>query len=249
MISGVILAKNEEKEIEACIKSLSWCDEILVIDDASTDNTPVIAQKLGVKVQHHPMRDFASQRNFAMERAKGEWVLFVDADERVSNALKQEINHQLAKDNDIKGYFLKRLDVMWGRELNYGETANIRLLRLGRKDFGSWRGKIHETWKITGKTVELSNPLVHYPHQSISEFLTKINIYSDMRASELYEEKIITNAFLIIFYPKAKFVLNYIIRLGFLDGIPGLIHALMMSMHSFLVRGKLWLLWQKKVSS
>lgn len=249
MISAVILTKNEEKVIGDCIKSLTWCDEILVIDDSSTDNTTTIAKKLEAQVLHHPMKNFAAQRNHALQQAKGEWVLFVDADEIVPEALRKEIQKILANNTNVNGYLMKRQDILWGKALKHGETGQIQLLRLGRKNVGTWQGYVHETWHIKGKTAELSNPLMHYPHQSISEFLSKINRYSDIRAQELFEQGERTSAFLIIVYPKAKFAYNYFVRLGFLDGIPGIIHALMMSMHSFLVRGKLWLLWQKKFTS
>ncbi len=248
MISAVILTKNEEAIIEDCIKAVSWCDEIILLDDKSTDNTVLLAKELGAKALVHQLTDFASQRNYALEHTMGDWIFFVDADEKVSDALRKEIQNVLAN-NDIKGYFLRRQDTMWGKALKYGETANIKLLRLAKKDAGAWQGKVHETWHVTGKTAELSNPLLHYPHQSIAEFLFKINRYSDIRARELYVEGVKANALLIILYPQAKFVLNYVIKLGFLDGVAGFIHALMMSMHSFLVRGKLWLLWQKKSTS
>ncbi len=247
MISAVILTKNEEKNITACLESLSWCDEIVVIDDNSTDKTVDIAKKKGVRVYVHALENnFSEQRNFGLEKATGDWVLFVDADERISSALWYEIMANTNTPLDgYSGFYLKRQDSMWGKVLQHGETSNVKLLRLAKKDAGSWEGKVHEAWKVQGKKLTLKNPLMHYPHQSVNEFLQEINYYTDLRAEELYNKKIKTSWWSIILFPKVKFVSNYVIKLGFLDGLPGLVFALMMSFHSFLVRGKLWFLWQK----
>lgn len=246
MISAIILTKNEAKNIEECIKSLTWCDEKIIIDDNSTDGTLDIAKKLGVKTYINTLSDFSTQRNFALENAKGDWVLFIDADERISPALCFEIMQHINEPTEnYAGFYFKRKDIMWGKELKYGESGTIKLLRLARKNSGKWTGIVHEKWEISGNTTILINPLYHFPHQSVGEFLSEINYYTDLRAKELFKLKVKTDWLLIIIYTKAKFIQNYLIRLGFLDGLPGLIISLMMSFHSFLVRGKLWLLWQK----
>jgi len=247
MISAVILTKNEEKNIKKCLESLTWCDEKIVIDDFSEDKTVEIAKKMGAKVHAHKLNnDFSEQRNFGLATAQGDWVLFVDADEEVSQALWFEI---MAVTNDPKnfyvGFYIKRKDFMWGRELKFGEAGSLKLLRLAKKEAGSWTGKVHETWRIKGNTLLLQNAILHYPHQSVREFLEEINYYSSLRARELHKKKIKAGWLAIILYPKAKFIVNYFFKGGFLDGLPGLVFALMMSFHSFLVRGKLWLLWQK----
>ncbi len=248
MISAVILTKNEEENIETCLESLSWCSELIVIDDHSTDKTVKIAQQKGAQVYVRSLNsDFSGQRNFGLEKAKGTWVLFVDPDERVSPALWYEITHQINDQlNGYSGYYLKRRDVMWGKELRHGEIGSTKLLRLGKKGVGKWQGKVHEVWKIKGKTLTLHNTLLHYPHPTIEEFLKEINFYTDLRAQELYEKRVSSYWWMILFFPVGKFLHNFIIRGGFLDGLPGLVFAILMSLHSFLVRGKLWLLWQKK---
>ncbi len=247
MISAVVLTKNEEKNIEACLSSLSWCDEIVVIDDNSQDKTVLLAKKHGAKVYLHDMKgDFSRQRNYGLEKATSEWVLFIDADERVSAPLWYEImeytNNPLVS---YTGYLIKRTDIMWGKELLHGEVGNIKLLRLAKKDAGMWEDPVHETWKVKGKVLTLEKSLLHYPHPTVAEFLQEINFYTDLRAKQLYKKGKKASWWSIILYPKAKFVLNYFFRGGFLDGLPGLVFALMMSLHSFLVRSKLWLLWQK----
>jgi glycosyltransferase involved in cell wall biosynthesis len=247
MISAIILTKNEEKNIKDCLEGLSWCEEKIVIDDNSEDRTTEVAQELGAKIYKRHLTNFSDQRNYAIEKAKGDWILFIDADERISSALWYEIMQHINEPiENTNGFFLKRIDLMWGKELNYGESGKIKLLRLAKKNTGRWSGSVHEKWEIQGKIESLNNPLYHYPHQTTEEFLKEINLYTDLRAKELYEQKVMVNWLSIILYPKAKFFLNYFIRLGFLDGLQGLVTALMMSFHSFLVRGKLWLLWEKK---
>lgn len=243
--SAVVLTKDEEENIKKCLKTLRWCDEVIVIDDESEDKTRQIAKKMGVKVFTRPLNgDFAAQRNFGLEKTKGDWVLFVDADERVPPKLATEIK-QAIKDGKFVGFYLRRQDFIWGRRLNHGETANVRLLRLGQKGAGEWQRRVHETWEIKGKVGELKEPLFHYPHPTISKFLEQINFYTSLNASEFLRERRGVGLIQILAYPVGKFLQNYIFRLGFLDGTPGIIMALMMSFHSFLTRAKLYLLWKR----
>ncbi len=241
-ISAVILTHNEEKNISECLSYLSWCDERLVVDDNSSDKTREIAKKLGAKIFIHSLgNNFSEQRNFALEKATGEWIFFVDADEVISTLLKSEIelgikNYELS----INGYYIKREDYMWGKKLKYGETRDIWLLRLAKKNSGKWEGKVHEVWKVKGEVGELMSPILHYPHQSIAEFLKEINFYTTLRAEELFKQHVRVEWWDIIIYSRGKFIVNYIFKLGFLDGLEGLVIAIMMSFHSFLVRGKLW---------
>jgi len=246
MISAVILTKDEEKNLQECLESVKWADEIIVIDDNSTDQTIEIAKSLKAKVFSHPLNNnFAEQRNFALRQAQGQWVLFVDADERISPDLKKEIMEAI-KESDVNGFYLKRQDFFGGRALKYGETANVRLLRLGRKGKGEWQREVHEVWGIDGQVKELKNPILHYPHQTLSDFIDHVNFHSTLHAEALRKEGVKPSLWRIYFNPKAKFIKNYIFRLGFLDGTQGIIVALMMSFHSFLARAKLYFLYQKK---
>ncbi len=228
------------------MKTLQWCDEIIVIDDNSTDDTVSLSKQSGAIVYAHSLaNNFSEQRNFGLERVKGEWVLFIDADERVSEKLANEIQ-AVIRENNFAGFYLKRLDSMWGKILKHGEAGNMLLLRLANKNAGKWHGKVHEKWHVRGNIGKLNSPLMHYPHPTLTEFLQEINFYSTLRAEELYKQKISVPFWHIVAYPKGKFIQNYMFRLGFLDGVAGLVFALCMSLHSFLVRGKLWQLWQKK---
>lgn len=247
MISAVVLAKNEEKGIRDCLLSLRWVDEKIVIDDFSTDKTVEVAEKMGARVYKKPLQNnFAEQRNFGLEKANGDWVLFVDADERVGHSLQYEMTSAI---NDsmgaTRGYFIKRDDILWGRKLKHGEIGTVSLLRLARKGSGRWRGAVHEEWDVKGKKETLKHHLSHYPHPTIREFLQEINYYSSLRAMELHRKRKKVNSVSIVIFPFGKFIYNYFFRLGILDGIPGLIVAVFMSFHSFLAKGKLWLLWKR----
>lgn len=241
-LSAIVLAKNEESTIRDCLNSLSFCDERIVIDDFSTDKTAEIAKELGAKVYKHPLEnDFARQRNFGLEKASGDWVLFIDADERVNHSLQYEITTEISNPMDtVVGYFIKRHDTLWGRKVIHGEIGSTTLLRLAKKSAGKWKGRVHEAWEIKGKRGALTHKLDHFPHQSLREFLREINYYSTIRAEELHKMKKKIYVHQIAVYPIGKFMYNYVVRLGFLDGLPGFMIAIMMSFHSFLVRGKLW---------
>jgi len=269
MISAVVLTKNEEKNIERCLKSLDFVDEILLIDDYSSDETLLIVKSLKSKIKNFSLKlkifqrnlngDFAGQRNFGMQKASGEWVLFLDADEEVSKELKEEIKEvvkyaSLERD-DLVGFYIKRRDYFWGRELKFGEVLKVRrkgILRLIKKGFGKWYGKVHEELKVKSqklKVIKLRNFINHYPHPTIKEFLQEINFYTSLRAKELFSQGKKTNILEIIFYPFFKFILNYFVYLGFLDGPSGFVYAFMMSFHSFLVRGKLFIKHYEKLKS
>lgn len=247
-ISAIILTKNEEENIVDCLDSLDWCSERIIIDDNSGDRTKELAEKKAIIENHSLQEDFASQRNYGLTKAKGEWILFVDADERVGEELKNEIIYRIsqAENKGINGYYIGRTDIMWGKALTHGESGSIKLLRLARKNSGEWEGKVHEEWKIKEPKGQLESVFTHYPHKTLEEFITEINFYTDIRAKELNEQGIKGSFLPIVLYPVGKFFVNYVLKRGFLDGVPGLLVAVLMSFHSFLVRGKLWLLQQRK---
>lgn len=243
-VSAVVLTKNEEKNIRRCLQSLRWCDEIIIIDDNSNDNTEKIVKDLKAKIFKKSLnQNFSRQRNFGLKKAKHSWVLFIDADEEVTKELSNEIKSELDnKNTNIKGYFLKRKDKFLKKWLRFGETSKIQLLRLASKDAGKWQGRIHETWEIKGETKTLQNPLIHNRDIDLGQFLERIDQYSTIRANQLLKQKKQAKLFQIIIFPLGKFMHNFFLRLGFLDGVHGFILAAMMSLHSFLVRAKLYLL-------
>jgi glycosyltransferase involved in cell wall biosynthesis len=260
-ISAVVLTKNEEKNIDRCLKSISFCDEIIIVDDYSIDKTiEKVNEFKGLKslkvFQRKLNNDFAGQRNFGLSKATNDWVLFIDADEEVSEDLRKEIVSLLAPRSPAQrdgvgfhgsivkenAFYVRRKDYFWGRELRYGEIRRIRqigIIRLVRKNSGRWLGDVHEVFHTAENCAGLKGFLNHYPHQTLKDFIEDINYYSSIRAEELYSRGEKTNVFQIVLYPFGKFIYNYFISLGFLDGPAGFVYAFMMSFHSFLVRAKL----------
>jgi glycosyltransferase involved in cell wall biosynthesis len=258
-LSVVILTKNEEENIERCLKSVSFYDEIIVVDDYSTDNTKNQISKiknqnykLNIKIYERKLKnDFAGQRNFGLQKATNDWVLFIDADEELTKKLQDEVKsviRNLIINNQYNSFYIRRRDFFWNQELKHGEISQIRqfgLIRLVRKDSGHWLGNVHEVFYTADRTGRLNGILNHYPHPTLKDFINDINYYSTIRAEELFNRGITTNIFQIIFFPSGKFLYNYFLKLGFLDGAAGFTYAFMMSFHSFLVRGKLYQLINK----
>ncbi len=240
-ISAVILTKNEEENIKNCIDQLSFCDEIIVVDDNSIDKTREIAKKLGARVYIRDMdKDFSAQSNFGMKKAKEKWVLFVDADERISKELGLEIGSSIGKIG-INGYWIKRIDYLLGRRLRFGETRNKYILRLARRGSGKWKRRVHPSFEILGQTNKIKHPIHHYPHEKLSDFVKSVDLWSSWHALANKEEGKRPNTVKIAIWPIAKFINNYIIKLGFLDGIHGFVHAFFVSFHSYLAWSKQWL--------
>lgn len=239
-ISAVVLTKNDQDSLKQVLKSLSFCSQILVIDDYSADDTISIAKKMGAQVHKRKLNNnLAKQRNFALKKASHDWVLFIDSDELVTKKLKAEIM-QVLPDTNKQGFFIPRKDMFLGKKLKHGEAGNIKLLRLARKDKGSWQRAIHEVWQVDGEIGSLKNPILHNRNISISQFIQRINFYTSIDAQELKKEGKTYSLAQLIFKPIGKFIYNYVILLGFLDGVRGFIFAYIMSLHSIIVRVKQW---------
>lgn len=233
-LSVIILSHNNEKTLDRALRSVSWADEIILVDDFSTDSTLKIAKEASHQIKiisHHLHNDWASQRNFALSQASGDWVLFLDSDEVITTKLQAEIQPAL-QDKNINGYFLKRQDYLGNRALKHGETDQVRLLRLAKRGVGQWQRPVHEYWTVPGPLGELASPLDHHPHETIRDFIVNSNHYSDIDAKILPAERF------ILLKPFAKFIYNYFILLGFLDGYPGFVFAYLMSLQSLMVRIK-----------
>src|SRR3989344_125091 len=242
MISAVTLTKNEEENIKDCLKSLEFCDERIVIDDNSTDDTVKLAIAEGAKVYQKALNsDFAAQRNFGLEKAISDWVLFIDADELISNNLSVEIMNKV-KRKDIDGCFFKRQDIFMGKELKHGEPGNIKLLRLAQKNKGKWKRKVHEYWQIKGNVSTFKSALIHNSHKDLSEFIGTINYYSEIHARENVKENKRSSLVKILFFPILHFCNNFILKRGFMDGSGGFVFAFLMSFHSYLSWSKQWLI-------
>lgn len=251
-LSLLILTHNSSDLIEKNFNWIKKCqniNEIITVDDNSEDKTIETLKKLEtkkckIKIYKRELEsDFSTQRNFGISKASNDWILWLDSDETPSDEFINFLNNFDFESDFV--FAFKRTDIFLGHILNYGETANIFFPRIFNRKYGKFEGKVHETWVSEKPIYKKEISISHNSHQTLNSFLKKINFYTDIRAKELYDQKTKTNLFEIIFYPAAKFFQNYFLRLGFLDSTPGIIMALSMSFHSFLVRAKLWHLYQK----
>ena len=253
-ISLLLLTKNEQENIKnnfGWIKKCPIIDEIFIVDDFSTDNTKKAVSTLKTDNTNIIFKtrkldsNFSAQRNYGISFAKNKWILWLDADEIPTPSFLKFLNNFGPKNKT--SYSFIRQNIFWNKVLNYGES-NQRLVRLFDKTSGKFQGKVHEIWQ-TNKTTQKTNiKFLHQTNQNITSLLNKINFYTDIRSKELYVNKTKTSIFQIIFYPLAKFTQNYFIKLGCLDGTRGIIISLVMSFHSFLVRTKLWQLYNQSSS-
>lgn len=146
----------------------------------------------------------------------------------------------------MKGYRIRREEVFLGKKLRFGEAGDGSFVRLAIRDAGVWKRPVHETWDINGNIGTLKHPLIHYSGRSVTQFVRKLNNYTDQNARYLFTQQVPVSWWHIVAYPAGKFIQNYILKQGFRDGTEGFLHAMFMSMHSFLTRSKLWHLYHPK---
>jgi len=239
-ISAVIITLNEEKNIKSCLESVSFCEEILIIDSGSNDNTASIAKDCGAKVIHQEWLGYGPQKQFAIEQASHKWVLCLDADERVSPQLKESICHLELGHHNIAGYIMPRRNHFLGKALHYGEGYPDLSLRLFNRQFGSWSlDSVHETVLLNGNTEKLRGDLLHYSEDTIASYLNKQNQYTSLQAQRLFKANKRISSTKCITSPIIRFIKFYFIRRGFLDGLPGLIHITIGCFTAFLKYTKL----------
>ena len=224
MLSAVIITYNEESNIGRCLQSLvGIADEIIIVDSASTDNTCSIAEQYGARIIQHPFAGFAAQKNLAAQAARHNWVLSLDADEVLSEELKSAIL-QVKSNAAYDAYFLKRSTNFCGTFIRHGSWYPDKQCRLWDKTKGDWQGTIHEKWRLFEpykKYGTLNGDLLHYSFNSISDYLNMTERYTTLSAQEALQKGKNVSLLKLILGPKFKFIQDYIIRLGFLDGYAG----------------------------
>jgi glycosyltransferase involved in cell wall biosynthesis len=236
-ISVVIITHNEEENIEECLKSVRWADEIIVVDSGSTDRTVDLARENGAKVLFRKFDDFSAQKNFALDSANSEWILSIDADERINTALAEEIK-SVPFDRGREGYFIPRKNIIFGREMKYGGHQNDKHLRLFRKDSGRFISPIHESVRVEGSIGILKNTIVHYSTFSEREYMGKLEQYTDMEADLMFSSYKRVYRHYIFTRPIAIFAKRYFFQKGFLDGWNGLKFYSLSAFYEFIKYGK-----------
>ncbi|MFQ3297549.1 MAG: glycosyltransferase involved in cell wall biosynthesis [Patiriisocius sp.] len=241
-ISAIIPTLNEEIHIADAIKSVSFADEIIVIDSFSADKTIEIAEKLNVKIIKRKFDDFSSQKNFAIEQAKYDWIFILDADERVTKEVKEEIVSAVKDPKGFVGFYVRRTFYFSEKKVNYSGFQRDKVIRLFLKEHCKYAGLVHEKIISNGKIGFFKNKIDHFGYRNYNHFISKIHHYSALKATELHQQGKNVNFSHLLIKPPARFFIHYVIRLGFLDGFTGLVLAKTLA-YSVLTRYiKLWLL-------
>ena len=240
--SVIITAKDEADEIAVCIASVSWADEVIVVENDSTDETVAIARAAGATVFSHPFTTIGKQRNAAIERATREWVLVVDADERGTASLGDEVRRVIANGSETSAYRVRRRNFFLGREIRHGGWERDRPVRLFRKSLRYDERPVHEHVVTDGAVGELTEPMLHYPYASLDEYFEKLDRYSRWWAEQSYARGRRTSAWTVAIRPPARFVSMYILRAGFLDGGAGVVVAALAAISVAAKYARLWAL-------
>ncbi|MGB6838900.1 MAG: glycosyltransferase family 2 protein [Microgenomates group bacterium] len=241
-ISTIIIAKNEEEKIGECLESLSWADEVIVVDSGSTDKTVEIARKKKAKVIRYTKGGFSDWRNKGAKEAKGDWLLYVDADERVTPLLRKEILTLIKNSPDKSLYAIPRRNIILGKEMKHGGWWPDYVKRLMKKsNFKKWEGELHENPVVDGKLGHLKEPLTHLKHDNLGEMVEKTNEWSQIEARLLFDADHPKMTWWRFFRIMATELWHRLIKLkGFLDGTKGVIYAIYQMWSKFVTYAKLW---------
>lgn len=238
--TATIIALNESKNILQCIQSVAFFDEVLVVDSGSTDETVSLATSAGATVLVNPWPGYGRQKQFALEHARNDWIFSIDADERVSESLKRSIMDVFKSEPACDGYTVNRCNHFMGRPLRHGEGYPDWCLRLFKKSAAGWSpDPVHERVMISGDVERLSGDLDHYSEESLSDYLHKQNKYTTLQATHMWEMGQDASLFKLTTSPLMRFFKFYVFRMGFLDGVPGLVHILIGCFNSFSKYAKL----------
>ena len=241
-LSVVISAFNEEKKIEDCLKSASFADEIIFIDNSSTDQTLKIAKKYTSRIFIRPNNPMLNvNKNFGFSKAKNEWILSLDADERVSPKLREEVKSIINKDQSSDGYWIPRKNIIFGKWIKHTGWYPDYQLRLFKKGKGKFEEKhVHEMIKLDGESEKLESPIIHYNYENISQFLQKTLLYAANEADQLIEKGYIISWQDSIRFPAKEFVSRFFAREGYKDGLWGLVLSLLMAFYHLIVFVNIW---------
>jgi glycosyltransferase involved in cell wall biosynthesis len=248
-LTVTVITRNEAHNITAALDSVSWADEIVVVDSRSTDDTVAIARRLGARVEVRDWPGFAAQKNHAAGLASHDWILSLDADERVSAALGAEIRQLLRSGPAARGYRIPRVTWYLGRWIRTTDWYPDHQLRLYDRRAGRWGARlVHESVALDSAPGVLRHELQHYAYRDVSHHLATIDRYTTLAAQQAYVEGRRAGAFSALVYSRLAFARNFILKRGFLDGSTGLIVSMLNSHYVFLKYAKLWELQQSRAA-
>jgi glycosyltransferase involved in cell wall biosynthesis len=228
------------------VESLHFADEIIFVDSESTDQTVTLAEAMGAKVITRPFTNFSEQRNYAIQQASNDWIVFFDLDEIITPELEEEIKSTVNNPNGKAAFFVKRTFHFMGKRIRFGGWQNDKAIRLFNKNHGVYNGNlVHEEVKSDGQVGVLKNRLNHYSYKSFDNYNDKLNLYSKLQALNLYQKKTRPNAYHFFIRPLYRFLWQYFFRLGLLDGKEGFILAYVHSFSVFKRYLQLWMMYRK----
>jgi glycosyltransferase involved in cell wall biosynthesis len=247
-LSATIITLNEEKDLPRCITSIkSLVDEVVVVDSGSKDRTVDIAKELGAKVFFKKFDNYANQKNFAMAKTTGDWIISLDADEEISPELATEIRSLLTSDlqsptSNIIAYSIPRKNFIFGEFIKHTrwQPELDRHIWLWQKAKGEWVGDVHEEVSVNGEVGKLKNPKIHYQYETVKDFLDMMNQYSNLESKQMIAKGIKFSNFKLFSTPIYNFFVRYFYRLGFLDGWRGFTLSYLMAVYHLEVWFKLW---------
>lgn len=243
-LSVVISAYNEEKKITDCLESVKWADEIIFVDNSSTDKTVEIAKKYTSKIFVRPNNLMLNiNKNFGFTKAQGNWILSLDSDEQITAELSKEIRTKINnRDSIINGYYIPRKNIIFGKWIRYTGWYPDYQLRLFKKDFGKFEEQhVHEMIKLEGTSGQLTTPMIHYNYETIDQFLRKLTtIYTSNEAEQLIKKGYTFNYLDAMRFPMKEFLSRFFAREGYKDGLHGLVLSLFMAFYHFIVFTKIW---------
>jgi glycosyltransferase involved in cell wall biosynthesis len=240
-VSVTIITRNEASHIAAALASVAWADERIVVDSGSTDDTVRIARSHGARVEVRPWEGYSSQKNYAASLATHDWILSLDADERVSDPLAAEIRQVLNEPSPRRGYRIPRVAFYLGRWIRSTDWWPDWQLRLYDRRQGQWtRVHVHESVRVSGPVGRLRGELQHYPYATVADHLDTIDRYTTIAARELHENGRRAGLSRIAVHPVLAFARNYVLRGGFRQGTAGLIVSMLNSYYVLLKFVKLW---------
>ena len=245
MISALAITYNEETHIERYLKSLSFADEIIIVDSFSTDRTKEIATQFDVTFVEREFDNFSNQRNFALSLAKHDWVAFFDIDETISEELSTEIQQKIASNSNTIAYKVKRNFHFMGKRIKYSGFQNDSVVRVFKKSSCKYNDQhVHETLEVSGKVETLHQKSDHFSYKGIDDYNQKLTNYSRLQAEMLFEKNVRPNLFHFLVRPWWRFFHQYVIKLGFLDGKEGFILAYLSGFAVFKRYIQLWTMYR-----
>lgn len=242
-VSVVIAARDAGEHIASCVASVaSWADEVLVVENDSTDDTVLLASAEGARVFSHPFHTIGKQRNVAIERARHEWIFVLDADERCTPALARAIAALVGGGATADAYRVPRRNFFLGREIRHGGWERDRPVRLFRRALRYDERPVHEHVMTTGAVGTLAEPMLHYTYTSLDQYFEKLERYSRWWAQQHHERGRRAGVLHVLVKPPARFVSMYLLRAGFLDGAHGLVVAVLAAVSVAAKYARLWAL-------